>query len=79
MSNRILDNFLKDPSNEKFSKINLSNNAYVTRVGNVIGGNVILKEAGFVEEDGFLTMKSSDLARIAEFVANIDRVLVTKG
>lgn len=72
-------NFLKDPSNEKFSKINLQNNAYVTRVGNVIGGNVILKEAGFVEEEGFLVMKSTDMARIADFVANIEHALSTRG
>jgi predicted ester cyclase len=70
---------LKDPSNEKFSKINLTNNAYITRVGNIIGGNVMLKEAGFVEEDGFLAMKNGDMARIADFVANIERVLATRG
>jgi len=70
---------LKDPSNEKFSKINLQNNAYITRVGNVIGGNVILKEAGFVEEESFLTMKNPDMSRVAEFLANIERVLTTRG
>ena len=72
-------NFLKDPNNEKFSKINLQNNAYITRVGNVIGGNVILKEAGFVEEEGFLVMKNTDMARIADFVANIEQTLATRG
>jgi hypothetical protein len=58
---------LKDSSNPKFQKINLSNNAFQKRVGNVIGGKVILKEAGFEEEGGFYVMKSTDTARITQF------------
>lgn len=42
-----LRNIVKDPSNEKFQKINLDNNAVQTRIAKVNGGLAILKGAGF--------------------------------
>jgi len=47
----LLGNLLKDPSNEKFRKVNLENNAIKTRIANVNGGLNILKGGGFVKND----------------------------
>jgi hypothetical protein len=44
-----LGNLLKDPNEEKFKRINLSNEAFQKRVGKLTGGLSILKGAGFVE------------------------------
>jgi len=67
---------LKDPTDDRFKAINLSNKAFLKRVGNVIGGKVILKEAGFVEDDGFFKMgESANMDRLAEFGNEIGRLL----
>jgi hypothetical protein len=46
-----LGNILKDPSEEKYRKINLTNEAFQKRVGKITGGLIILKGAGFEEND----------------------------
>jgi hypothetical protein len=49
---------LKDRNEEKFQRINMSNEAFQKRVGKITGGVNILKGAGFVEqEDGSLYME----------------------
>lgn len=53
-----LTNVLKDRNEEKFQRINMSNEAFQKRVGKITGGVNILKGAGFVEqEDGTLYME----------------------
>ena len=53
-----LTNVLKDRNEEKFQRINMSNEAFQKRVGKITGGVNILKGAGFVEqEDGSLYME----------------------
>jgi hypothetical protein len=49
-------NILKNPNETKFQKINLSNENFKNRVGDVIGGIFILNTCGFQEEDGFLVL-----------------------
>jgi hypothetical protein len=66
---------LKDPSDERFQAINLQNKAFNKRVGNVIGGKVILKEAGFVEDNGFFRMNEPKMDRVAEFAEEIARLV----
>lgn len=66
---------MKNPQEEKFSRINLSNKAFQKRVGQVIGGKVILKEAGFEEQDGFLAMNKPDMDRVKEFLHEINSIL----
>lgn len=46
-----LGNIKKDRTNPKFQKINTNNPAFKKRVGDVLGGNVILKNCGFGEPD----------------------------
>lgn len=46
-----LGNVLKDPNEEKYKKINLTNEAFQKRVGKITGGLIILKGAGFEEND----------------------------
>jgi UBX domain-containing protein 1/4 len=46
-----LGNILKDPNEEKYKKINLTNEAFQKRVGKITGGLIILKGAGFEEND----------------------------
>lgn len=53
----------------------MSNKAFQKRVGQVIGGKVILKEAGFQEQDGFLVMDQPNMARVREFFDEINRIL----
>ena len=54
--NIYLTNVLKDPNEEKFKKINMTGDAFQKRVGKITGAVSILKGAGFVEDDGFLTL-----------------------
>ncbi len=46
---KMLGNIQKDPSNEKFKKINLANEAFQKRVGKISGALHILKGVGFIE------------------------------
>lgn len=55
-----LQNILKNPAEEKFRKINLGNENFMKRVGNLFGGITILKDCGFVENNGFLLMEKVD-------------------
>lgn len=45
------------------------------RVGDIIGGKVILKEAGFHEDGSFLVANGQDINRAKEFLAMIDGTL----
>lgn len=57
--NVLIGNLLKDPSNEKFRRVNLDNEAIKKRVATLNGGLSILKGAGFVKSDegNFLTIE----------------------
>lgn len=59
----LLGNLLKDPSNEKFRRVNLDNEAIKKRVSTINGGLSILKGAGFFKaEDGnYLTIEQSQV------------------
>ena len=63
-----ISNALKDPSNEKFRRVNLDNNAVQNRVAKINGGLSILKGAGFVQaHDGnYLIMKEVDNVLLRE-------------
>jgi hypothetical protein len=53
-----IQNAMKDPSNEKFRKVNLDNAAVSARVAKINGGLLILRGAGFEQSDegNFLTL-----------------------
>lgn len=74
-----LDNYLKEPANEKYQRINLSHAAFVSKVGNVLGGKKLLEEAGFKEKVGFFVMKNKDMERVKEFIATIEANLKNEG
>ena len=60
--NTFMKNVQKDPTNEKFRKVNLDNAAVQTRVAKVNGGLVILKAVGFKQaDDGNYLIISSDV------------------
>lgn len=55
----LIGNLIKDPSNEKFRKVNLDNEAIKKRIATINGGLSILKGAGFVKADdgNYLTIE----------------------
>lgn len=56
----ILGNVLKDPSEEKYRRVNLGNENFQKRVGKITGALSILKGAGFEEQpDGFLVLEGA--------------------
>lgn len=58
----LINNAVKDPTNEKFLKVNLDNNAIKQRIATINGGLNILKGAGFENSDegNFLVLKTYD-------------------
>lgn len=72
-----IENVLKDPKEDKYRRINLENNAYKKRVGNVIGGKVLMEAIGFVEKDGALYLEKVEKNRLLEFTELIDNALAT--
>ena len=73
----ILGNLIKNPEEEKFQKINLDNKAYKKRVGNVLGGKVLLEAIGFVEKDGFLVMENYNKQKVEEYAELIRNALIS--
>lgn len=57
----------------KFRTINLSNNAYMKRVGSVEGGQKILEEVGFQRENGSLVLKTVEVERLKDFVQFLEK------
>ena len=71
-----LGNLLKDPNEEKYKRINLSNEAFQKRVGKLTGGLSILKGAGFVEQpDGTLYIEKYDEQIVKEAVRLLENNL----
>lgn len=73
-----LDNIIKDPKNMKFREINLSNNAFNRRIGNILGGKNILKEAGFEDELGFFKMNEVKKEELKQWSDAIQKCITEK-
>lgn len=73
-----LGNIMKNPESMKFREINLSNGAFNRRVGNILGGKNILKEAGFEDELGFYIMKNVDKEILKEWVECLQNCISEK-
>lgn len=71
-----IENIFKNPNEEKFRKINSTNQNFCTRVKDVPGGSAMLNLAGFVEENGFFVMKNVDLNQIQEIIGYIENELL---
>lgn len=70
------DNFIQNPNEEKFRKINCENPNFKSRVGDIIGGKVLLKEAGFEEHDTHLEMPAGhSVDRAKALVALVEKSL----
>jgi hypothetical protein len=67
-----LSNVLKEPDNDKFKKINLGNEAFNKRVGKITGGILILKGAGFVEQEDFLVLDNINNELVREAIRLIE-------
>lgn len=74
----LLGNLLKDPSNEKFRKVNLDNEAIKKRVATINGGLSVLKGAGFTKaEDGnYLQVDTIDAKLVQEIVGMVQSKIV---
>jgi len=72
----VLSNVLKDPNEEKFKRINLSNENFQKKVGKITGSLSILKGAGFVEQaDGFLVLDAIDPSVVKEAIRLLENNL----
>lgn len=70
------ENYLTNPAEEKFRRINGENPNFKARVGDIIGGKVLLREVGFEENGTFLEVSATaDLTRAKELVAHIEDTL----
>jgi hypothetical protein len=73
----ILGNILKNPTEQKFQKINLSNENFKNRVGDIVGGIFILNQCGFQEEEGFLILKDlNKMDFLPKAIAIMDREIL---
>lgn len=71
-----LSNVVKDPSEEKFRRINLANENFQKRVGKVTGGLIILKGVGFEEHpDGTLFLASPDVDLVKQVISKLEQKL----
>ena len=61
---------LKDPTNEKFRKVNLDNEAIKKRVSTINGGLSVLKGAGFAKADdgNYLQVEAINAPLVEEIV-----------
>eukprot|EP00828_Plagiopyla_frontata_P017141 TRINITY_DN22314_c0_g1_i4.p1 TRINITY_DN22314_c0_g1~~TRINITY_DN22314_c0_g1_i4.p1 ORF type:complete len:177 (+),score=16.58 TRINITY_DN22314_c0_g1_i4:43-573(+) len=64
-------NVLNNPSEEKYRKINLTNQNFQTRVGELFGGIAVLKHAGFQEQDNFLVLNEPNIKLLQEIEASL--------
>jgi hypothetical protein len=71
----ITNNIAKNPTEEKFRKIKLSNQAFQERVGKINLGMKILTELGFEEEGEFLITKNPDIGLYEKTVAYLEEEL----
>eukprot|EP00828_Plagiopyla_frontata_P017139 TRINITY_DN22314_c0_g1_i2.p2 TRINITY_DN22314_c0_g1~~TRINITY_DN22314_c0_g1_i2.p2 ORF type:complete len:114 (+),score=23.22 TRINITY_DN22314_c0_g1_i2:26-367(+) len=56
---------------EKYRKINLTNQNFQTRVGELFGGIAVLKHAGFQEQDNFLVLNEPNIKLLQEIEASL--------
>eukprot|EP00331_Platyophrya_macrostoma_P007772 CAMPEP_0176430510 /NCGR_PEP_ID=MMETSP0127-20121128/14292_1 /TAXON_ID=938130 /ORGANISM="Platyophrya macrostoma, Strain WH" /LENGTH=349 /DNA_ID=CAMNT_0017812405 /DNA_START=39 /DNA_END=1088 /DNA_ORIENTATION=- len=68
---KVIENCVKNPTEEKFRKINKENAAFKARVGDVVGGLFILESIGFQDKDGFLVCDTVDSALFEEAASKI--------
>lgn len=61
-----IDNVIKNPTEEKFRKINGSNQKFVERVKDVAGGLPLLSLIGFAEENGFFVLHNPNIEELKE-------------
>jgi hypothetical protein len=74
--NTVVGNVLKNPSEEKFQKINASNPNFSAKVKDVIGGLNLLNFIGFYEQDGFFVLKEANVQFLGEIKELIEASLV---
>lgn len=74
----LLSNVLKDPTNEKFRKVNLDNEAIKKRVATINGGISVLKGAGFTKADdgNYLQVDAINADLISEIVQLLQAKIV---
>ena len=68
----ILDNILNNPEEEKYKNIKLNNPHFEEKVGKYEIAVKLLKEIGFVQEEGRLTLKNFDRSLIEDTVNKIN-------
>lgn len=73
--NTVVGNVIKNPSEEKFQKINASNPSFSAKVKDIIGGVNLLNFIGFYEQEGFFVLKEVNLQFLGEVKENIESSL----
>lgn len=63
---KVLGNVVKDPSNEKFRKLRVTNPVIAARIMEAQGALAILQAVGFVEEGEFLVLTGDDVQQRAQ-------------
>lgn len=69
----ILGNIIKNPDEAKFQNINMSNPNFKARVLDLVGGEFLLKQCGFEEENGHLVLKKKNIDLFKEAVALFEK------
>ena len=67
-----LENIAKNPAEEKFRKINSTNQKFCEKVKDVAGGVPMLNLVGFKEENGFFVMPNPNVAELREISGLIE-------
>jgi len=68
---KLLTNIVKNPDNENFRQIHMTNKAIQDRVMKAAGAKEFLMAAGFVEIDSMLLLLEDDIVRLPEAIASI--------
>jgi len=69
----VCGNILKNPDEPKFQTINLANPNFKARVIDIVGGQFLLQQVGFVEENGHLVLKKKDLKLFQDTIALLEK------
>ncbi|CAK60866.1 unnamed protein product (macronuclear) [Paramecium tetraurelia] len=72
---KILENILKNPQEEKFRKISLTSQAYLTKIEQVLGARNALDGLGFEENNGFYVFQSADVSNLQKAISIVQTEL----
>ncbi|CAD8082422.1 unnamed protein product [Paramecium primaurelia] len=72
---KVLENILKNPQEEKFRKISLTSQAYLTKIDQVLGARNALDGLGFQENNGFYVYQNADVSNLQKAISIVQNEL----